>query len=434
MAAGKGQQKAEQEKASIVAFYNAIAKGASLEYDGDLELKKTLFKIYSDMNDEWYRSFLQQSKAIIGYIGHREGSKDNSWVYAWYDGPVPATGIPKTDQTDVINGVWDSFTSTQQRLFGSKKDSWNTVDVYIAKRNQITKIKQKVKEMEKLYQVPNLSPEIYIGVINTYMANLLDDKELIPISLKLVSKSAARASLKETNLNVGTDKLTVKEGTIESPLKTNFEIFTKSNELNFNTNSMTFNVNFTAGKYSTPYYWETRMSGNNQKTELKDRFVGVRGGLTNAKAQAGSIPVPLMKDLVREFGRYDLDHNISANLDSHKSDWKTLLKGLMRDKTIPKDFGAMKIFGKDVTPDEFIDKAFELDKMKPADIKLLYKVNKSKYSAKLRQKLRQLLIMDAFVQAKKNGKLADFIGQSYYRAAKMNLSQADLSGPFVKIS
>lgn len=434
MAAGKGQQKAEQEKASIVAFYNAIAKGASLEYDGDLELKKTLFKIYSDMNDEWYRSFLQQSKAIIGYIGHREGSKDNSWVYAWYDGPVPATGIPKTDQTDVINGVWDSFTSTQQRLFGSKKDSWNTVDVYIAKRNQITKIKQKVKEMEKLYQVPNLSPEIYIGVINTYMANLLDDKELIPISLKLVSKSAARASLKETNLNVGMDKLTVKEGTIESPLKTNFEIFTKSNELNFNTNSMTFNVNFTAGKYSTPYYWETRMSGNNQKTELKDRFVGVRGGLTNAKAQAGSIPVPLMKDLVREFGRYDLDHNISANLDSHKSDWKTLLKGLMRDKTIPKDFGAMKIFGKDVTPDEFIDKAFELDKMKPADIKLLYKVNKSKYSAKLRQKLRQLLIMDAFVQAKKNGKLADFIGQSYYRAAKMNLSQADLSGPFVKIS
>ena len=106
----------------------------------------------------------------------------------------------------------------------------------------------------------------------------------------------------------------------------------------------------------------------------------------------------------------------------------------MRDKTIPKDFGAMKIFGKDVTPDEFIDKAFELDKMKPADIKLLYKVNKSQYSAKLRQKLRQLLIMDAFVQAKKNGKLADLIGQSYYRAAKMNLSQADLSGPFVKIS
>ena len=434
MAAGKGQQKSEQEQASIVAFYNAIEKGASLEYNGDLELKKTLYKVYPDMNDEWYRSFLLQSRAIIGYIGHREGSKDTSWSYAWYDGPVPATGIPKSDQTDVINGVWGSFTSKQQKLFGSKKDSWNTVDVYIAKKNQITKFKQTVQTLEEQFQDPNLSPEIYIGVINTFMANALASKTLIPISLKLVSKSAARASLKETNLDVGPGVLTVKEGTIETPLKTNFEIFKDGNELNFNTNSMTFNVNFTAGKYTTPFYWETRMSGNNQKTELKDRFVGVRGGMTKAKAQAGSIPVPMMKDLIKEFGRYDIDHNISGNLDSKKNEWKTLLNGLMRDKTIPKDFGAMKIFGKKVTPDEFIDKAFELDKMSAADIKLLYKISKSQFSAKLRQKLRQLLIMDAFVQAKKNGKLADFIGHSYYRAAKMNLSQADLSGPFVKIS
>lgn len=432
MAAGKGQQKAEQEKASIVAFYNAIAKGASLEYDGSMELKKTLYKVYPDMNDEWYRSFLQQSKAIIGYIGHRQGSKDNSWSYAWYDGPTQE--IPRTDQTDVINGVWDSFTTTQQRLFGSKKDSWNTVDVYIAKKNKITKMKQMIKTLEEEFQDDNLSPEIYIGVINSFMAQALADKILIPISLKLVSKSAARATLKETNLDVGPSTLVVKEGIIESPLKTNFEIFTKGNELNFNTNSMTFNVNFTAGKYTTPYYWETRMSGNNQKTELKDRFVGVRGGLTNAKAQAGSIPVPLMKDLVKEFGRYDLDHNIGTKLDNHKSDWKKLLKELIRDKSIPKDFGSMTIFGQSVTPDQFIDKAFELDNMKPADIKLLYKVSKSQFSAKLRQKLRQLLIMDAFVQAKKNGKLADFIGHSYFRAAKMNLSQADLSGPFLKIS
>ncbi len=432
MAAGKGQQKAEQEKASIVAFYNAIAKGASLEYDGSMELKKTLYKVYPDMNDEWYRSFLQQSKAIIGYIGHRQGSKDNSWSYAWYDGPTQE--IPRTDQTDVINGVWDSFTTTQQRLFGSKKDSWNTVDVYIAKKNKITKMKQMIKTLEEEFQDDNLSPEIYIGVINSFMAQALADKILIPISLKLVSKSAARATLKETNLDVGPSTLVVKEGIIESPLKTNFEIFTKGNELNFNTNSMTFNVNFTAGKYTTPYYWETRMSGNNQKTELKDRFVGVRGGLTNAKAQAGSIPVPLMKDLVKEFGRYDLDHNIGTKLDNHKSDWKKLLKELIRDKSIPKDFGSMAIFGQSVTPDQFIDKAFELDNMKPADIKLLYNVSKSQFSAKLRQKLRQLLIMDAFVQAKKNGKLADFIGHSYFRAAKMNLSQADLSGPFVKIS
>jgi len=431
MAQAVGQQKDKQEKASICTFYYAVAKGASLEPDADQDLKASLRKIYPLMDPSWYGAFLKQARALIGYLGHSEGSRDNSYAYAWYDGPTEE--IPRSDQTDLINGVWDTFTTTQQRIFGSQKDSWNTVDVYMVKKNQITKMKQQIKIMEDEFQGGDLSPEIYIGVINTFMANALAAKTLIPISLKKVTPSAARATLKETNLDVGPDKLTVKEGTIESPLKTNFEIFTKSKKLNFNTNSLTFNVNFTAGKYTTPYYWETRMSGNNQKTELKDRVVGKRGGLTNAQAQAGSIPVPLMKQLVHEFGRYGLDHNISANLNN-KTFWKGLLKSLMRDKTIPKDFGAMSIFGTPVTPDEFIDRAFELDAMKATDVQSLYGISKDKFSAKLRQKLRQLLIMDAFVQAKKNGKLADFIGQSYYRAAKMNLSQADLSGPFVKIS
>ena len=431
MAQAVGQQKDKQEKASICTFYYAIAKGASLEPDVDQELKASLKKIYPLMDPVWYAAFLKQARALIGYLGHREGTKDNTWAYAWYDGPTEE--IPRSDQTDLINGVWDSFTSTQQRIFGSQKDSWNTVDVYMVKKNQITKMKQMIKTMEDEFQGGDLSPEIYIGVINTFMSNALASKLLIPISLKKVTPAAAAATLKETNLDVGTNKLTVKEGFIESPLKTNFEIFTKSKKLNFNTNSLTFNVNFTAGKYTTPYYWETRMSGNNQKTELKDRVVGKRGGLTNAQAQAGSIPVPMMKQLVNEFGRYGLDHNISANLNN-KTFWKGLLKELIRDKTIPKDFGAMSIFGTSVTPDEFIDRAFELDAMKATEVQSLYGVSKDKFSAKLRQKLRQLLIMDAFVQAKKNGKLADFIGHSYYRAAKMNLSQADLSGPFVKIS
>ena len=431
MAQAVGQQKDKQEKASICTFYYAIAKGASLEPDADKDLKASLRKIYPLMDPTWYGAFLKQARALIKYLGHREGSKDSSWAYAWYDGPTEE--IPRSDQTDLINHVWDSFTSTQQRIFGSQKDSWNTVDVYMVKKNQITKMKQMIKTMEDEFQGDDLSPEIYIGVINTFMSNALASKLLIPISLKKVTPAAASASLKETNLDVGTDKLTVKEGFIESPLKTKFEIFTKSKKLNFNTNSMTFNVNFTAGKYTTPYYWETRMSGNNQKTELKDRVVGKRGGLTNAQAQAGSIPVPMMKQLVNEFGRYGLDHNISANLNN-KTFWKGLLKELIRDKTIPKDFGEMSIFGTSVTPDEFIDRAFELDAMKATDVQSLYGVSKDKFSAKLRQKLRQLLIMDAFVQAKKHGKLADFIGQSYYRAAKMNLSQADLSGPFVKIS
>ena len=107
---------------------------------------------------------------------------------------------------------------------------------------------------------------------------------------------------------------------------------------------------------------------------------------------------------------------------------------MVNDKTLKKDFGAMSVMGNKVTPDQFIDRSFELDSLSASDIRTLYKVSKSDFSAKLRQKLRQMIIIDTFIQAKKNGVLPEFLAQSYYRAAKMNLSQADLSGPFIKIS
>lgn len=427
------QQKDKQEKASIAAFYYAIAKGSNLEPEADSELKEALLRIYPAMDAKWYTTFLKQARALIKYLGHSEGSTDNSYLYAWYDGKPEE--IPSSDTTTLINKVWDNFTPQQQRMFGSKKDSWNTVDVYMVKRTEESKLEKTITLLEKEFNTPGLSPEIYVGTVNAFMSQSLKKKTLIPISLKKVTAGALEASLKETNIDVGPDKLTVKEANIENPLKTNFEIFKDGSSLDFNTNSLTTNLNFTAGKYYTPYYWETRMSGNNQKTELKDRVSNPKGNLIKADAQAGSIPVPLMKQLIKEFGRYDLDAHLGTKLtDADKKYWKKIFNDLVKDKTVPKSFGKMSILGNKVTPDEFIDKSFEIDSLSPADVKLLYKINKSDFSAKLRQKLRQLVIIDTFIHAKKTNALADFVGQSYYRAAKMNLSQADLSGPFIKIS
>lgn len=427
------QQKDKQEKASIATFYYAIAKGANLDPEADTELKEALLRIYPAMDAKWYTTFLKQARALIKYLGHSEGSTDNSYLYAWYDGKPEE--IPSSDTTTLINKVWDNFTPQQQKMFGSKKDSWNTVDVYMVKRTEESKLEKTITLLEKEFNTPGLSPEIYVGTVNAFMSQALKKKILIPISLKKVTAGALEASLKETNIDVGPDKLTVKEANIENPLKTNFEIFKDGNSLDFNTNSLTTNLNFTAGKYYTPYYWETRMSGNNQKTELKDRVANPKGNLIKADAQAGSIPVPLMKQLIKEFGRYDLDAHLGTKFtEADKKYWKKIFNDLVKDRTVPKDFGKMSILGNKVTPDEFIDKSFEIDSLSPADVKLLYKINKSDFSAKLRQKLRQLVIIDTFIQAKKNNTLPDFVGQSYYRAAKMNLSQADLSGPFIKIS
>jgi len=427
------QQKDKQEKASIAAFYYAIAKGASLEPEEDVELKNALLRIYPAMDIKWYTSFLKQARALIKYLNHSEGSKDDSYLYAWYDGRPEE--IPNQDITTLINDVWGKFTSQQKRIFASKKDSWNTVDVYMVKKTAESKLKTTIETLEKEFNSTGLSPEIFIGTINAMMADALKKKQLIPISLKQVTSAAAEASLKETNVDVGPDKLEVKEASIKSPLTTFFEITNRGGSMDFNTNSLTTNLEFTAGKYFTPYFWETRMSGANQKTELKDLVQNKKSKYVKAAAQAGSIPVPLMKQLVREFGGQNLDAHLGNTFsESDKKYWKEYLKKILNDKTVSKNLGNISFNGKKVTPDEFIDKAFSLDAMSPSDVRTLYKASKSDFSAKLRQKLRQLVIIDTFIKSKKDNTLTDFIGQAYYRAAKMNLSQADLSGPFIKIS
>jgi len=434
MAQAVGQQKDKQEKASLVAFYYAVAKGANLDPNIDQDLKNALLRVYPLMDAKWYATFLKQARALIKWMGHPEGSTDNSYLYAWYDGAPEE--IPANNTTTLINHVWDGFSTQLKRAFGSKKDSWNTVDVYMVKRTKERLYKDSIKEISDELNIAGMSPEIYVGTINAFMSNALKDKTLIPISLKKVTASAAEASIKETNVDVGPDDLEVMEAEIESDLKTNFEIFKDGSKINFNTNSLTTNLNFTAGKYYTPYFWETRMSGANQKTELKDRVRTATGKLTKAEAQAGSIPVPLMKSLINDFGRHNLVSHLGPNLSAgDKRHWKAIFKTVMADTTVPKDFGAMSVMGSEaLSTDDWIDRAFELDAMSVSDVRILYKLSKNDFSAKLRQKLRQLVIIDTFIKAKADGKLADFIGQAYYRAAKMNLSQADLSGPFLKIS
>ena len=68
------------------------------------------------------------------------------------------------------------------------------------------------------------------------------------------------------------------------------------------------------------------------------------------------------------------------------------------------------------------------------DVKTLYKVSKNEYSAKLRNKLRHLRTIKAYLKAKEDNKFSDFLMIVYFRAAKMNISDEDLAAPFLKVS
>ena len=431
-----------QEEASLVTFYYAINEGSSLEPYADENLVEALKGVYppafSD-NGKWYKTFLKQAKVLLAWMGHREGTKDNSYSYCRW-GSSSVKGIPKNQYSSIYEDIFDSFSSDQKAFFGKGsgvKDSWNTTDVYICKTREITKIKSNIDETVKnsLSEIIGSSDaaEIEVALINRYLASLLRNKTLVGISLKETDFGDPKVS--ETN--VGTtfvSDLGRPKATLDTPILTWMEIVEGkgSSGIDFRGNSMTYRAAFTIGEFKKKYKYESKVSSlMNHATEPRDLVEGARGGLTNARARNGAIPVPKMAQIIKDYSGEDINHNIPRNgfTTSQKTYWKNYIKSINSDSTISKTFGNFSIQqGKKVTsysPEEFLQKAFLIDEG--------YKAKTTGFPLKLRSKMRLLRYMKAFIKAKKDGRLAELIAEIYFSSSKINMRDGDLSGPFVKI-
>ena len=134
-----------QEQCSLISFYYAYKKGATLNdakvkkkssKKAQLELDIALKKVYPKMNKAWYDTFISQATTLCKFklCKHTIGSTKDVYEYGWYDGI--AEEIPTTDQTSLLPDIWNNiFDDKIWKLFGGKrqKDSWNTADVYMVK-------------------------------------------------------------------------------------------------------------------------------------------------------------------------------------------------------------------------------------------------------------------------------------------------------------
>jgi hypothetical protein len=416
------------EAASIVTFYYAIEKGSDLTPNQDLDLYNDLKTEFPNMDSEWYTGLLKQAKALLKYLGHSEGNKDSSWKYARYGGKTKT--IPNNKSTDIYDYIWNSFNRDQQKIFTSKKDSWNTTDVYMIKSSDETKVKQMVDILKKEFSDAAIAPEIFVGTINAYLSKLLKSKTLLGISLKKPTKAEPESHVYETNLDVGPDGIEVYEGNIIGDMFTYMEITKRGGESDFAGNSLTFEAQFKAGKYIKRYFWESKVSSAAaHATEPRDRVPNNRGKYVNATARNGAIPAPKMADLVKKYTNEDINYNIPLSgkfTDQHLKYWQNYFSSIITDRTISKDFGKISYMGKSCSPEEFIQKAFMLDDLSPNP-------TGKNFAVKLRSKLRILRYIKMFIEAKKKGKLAELVTHAYFLSSKMNISQADLSGPFIKV-
>lgn len=437
-----------QEKASITTFYYAIEKGASLDpfSPDDKGLVNAIKQIYPDAfsnNNSWYYSFLKQAKALLGWMGHKEGSSDASYKYArWGSGGKSdsVSEIPQNKKTDIYDWIWESFTPEQKKLFGAKpsKDSWNTTDVYLVKSDKEHEIKNTIDNIirNQISIDSQDAHEMELASINRYLAYQTKQKNLIGISLKETDFGDPKVT--ETNIQALSNDIqgTDAEITNADGLKTWMEVIEGkgSSGIDFKGNSLTYEAKFNIANYIKKYKYESKVSSlENHATEPRDLVIGASGKYTTASARNGSVPVPKMSKIVKKYSGEDINYNIPAKTEDFSKEqikyWQKYFSELKQDATIKKTFGKLSIQlnGKTTTytPEDFISVCAKIDST--------YKSKTLGFPLKFRSKLRILRYIKCFVKAQKEGNFNDLIAEMYFASAKVNMTDEDLSGPFIKI-
>lgn len=466
------------EKATLVSFYYVIKHGAPYapvdedtykliakkpqDYKkGELseQMAAAMLKEYPAMDYiKWYLGILRGAAALNKKLGYAEGHKDNCWKYGHFGSKSAVSivnEIEPADRTDILDWIWNNFDKKMQDEFSGKKDSWNTADVYMVKKNDVDEIK---RGMHKALCIGNHNDKLLqdigwcLGVaeVNTYMSKLLQQHKLLPLSLKQAT-AGVNVQIKPNNLSQDPDGVVGLVGDIETPLRDVMAIVREDNKWGknvpaFGANSLTFTGTFEQGEIGIKYKYESKISSNeNHATEPRDMVMNNKSKYIQANARNGAIPAPRMAQLVREFTGEGLNDDIpmKGKLSPEQINrWSAKLSSLTGGKGITIDWGGrytpFSVEGVTKTKAGFIETAAILDGGKPfsggkfttADGPEARPAN---FDGEFRSKLRLLRYIEMIQNAANTNRLGELLATMYFLSSKINFKQGDLSGPFWKI-
>jgi len=172
--AGNAIITANQENGSKVYFESVIERG--LDPDKNFaELLKVVKKVYPDVTTEWMSSYAKQVKALKSYIGRNKG-----YEYS----------------RDEANGFMVFIESIAKSKCGvSQKDRWNPADIYMIKTLKRSSIENKIKEL-----TDGNDKDTNLLALNDYMRVVINNLEMLPISLKAIKSSTKTATAEPANM------------------------------------------------------------------------------------------------------------------------------------------------------------------------------------------------------------------------------------------
>ena len=406
--AGNAIETAKQENGSKV-YYRLIVENSKVPPESALFAE--VVKVYPDLakslqlREVWMSTYAKQAEALSKYLGNNKGynySRDENNGFMSY-----IEGIAKT------------------RCGVKTKDNWDPADIYMVRKTKESVIRKKLDEItQSSEEMANLYS------LNSYMRELIDSKDLVPVSLKAISKTKAKADLELSNMGKGKAKEVIFENV--GPIKC---------YLNFGTNNKTpteIDNGEIAGQFKAGdslVNWQTRnfnMSSPRGGVQTDLTPTGKDSGAKIGKASADAIDDFFSKN----YNKLGIIRPVNAGKDPHIPDvgkwtekdikyWVDFQKELSKFKVNGKsiDFGDMKvIYGNK-----------EVSKNKFAEV-LNYCIREeqsSRYAAgRLSSKLTCMRWAYAWVLIEKSGLMQEWLKTLYYGAKK---EFRDTNGPFVKI-
>ena len=413
--AGDARDTAKQENGSKVYFEKYIE---SSRVPSEAELFGVLVKVYPDLakdlklRDLWLSTYAKQAKALKEYLGNNKGynySRDerNGFMYFLED-------IAKT------------------RCGVKTKDNWDPADIYMVRRTKENAIKKKFDEITK-----SSDEMANIYSMNQYMRVLIDSKDLVPISLKAISKAKAKADYELSNMGGKTKAKEIKLE-LNGPLKC---------YLNFGTNNKTpseIDNGEVAGQFKVD---DTIVNFQTRNFNMSSPRGGVQTDLTptgkNAGAKIGKASADAIDDFfAKNYGALGIIRPVNAGKDPNipavgkwspedKKYWIDFQRELsrLRVNKQPIDFGDMKVMykGKVVDNKNFASVLDYCIRFEENDVD--GKVNR--YSAgRLSSKLTCLRWAYVWAIIEQKGLMEEWLKTLYYGAKK---EFRDTNGPFLKI-
>jgi hypothetical protein len=302
----------------------------------------------------------------------------------------------------------------------SVKDRWNPMDIVMVKKNMKKTVEGTIRE---LTNIDGISQQANLSLLNTYMKEALEDKILIGVSLKAISKNKKVASVELANM--GGDKTgRVDIDLIPGSLKCTLTLGKKANFL-FDTGELGFDLRTESGG---------QIHGQSRNFQYSQARNVVQTDLTpkgkDAGAKLGKVSSVAMDKFFSDLGmtrpssasKHPYIPAVGNWNDVDKKYWIDLYNKLKSNSMV--DFGEVAVYqdGKKIgdTFDEVLENA------------IIYETNTSDRSSagRFSSKLIAMEWANTWVQISKKGEIKNWCRVLYYGAKKEFGSS---NGPFLKI-